>query len=155
MVRNVDLVRYCLKQKRLSCRYYHSRSVDACASQDDRTLAEIYSELASPVPKIAPSWQELSNRLLDFQDDLSGLGMRSKLFDYQRRSVATLLQKEMDMSAVPDPLYISKVDLQGNIFYLQPGRMEILRERPMVTPARAGILCEELGMILILRQLRI
>ena len=71
--------------------------------------------------------------------------MRSRLFKYQRRSVATLLQKEMNLSAIPDPLYIPKVDLHGNIFYLQPGRMEILREKPMVSPARGGILCEELG----------
>lgn len=120
-------------------------NVDILICQDYRTLAEIYSGLPSPVPLPAPGWQELSRRLLDFDDNLDGLGMRSKLFKYQRRSVATLLQKEMNLSAIPDPLYIQKADLHGNTFYLQPGRMEILRERPMVSPARGGILCEELG----------
>ncbi|KAK2466641.1 hypothetical protein APHAL10511_000899 [Amanita phalloides] len=113
--------------------------------KDDRTLAEIYSDIPSPIPTVAPGWQELSHRLLDFADDLSGLGMRSTLFKYQRRSVATLLHKEMDMSPIPDPLYIPRVDLRGDIFYLKPGQMEVLHKRPMVSPARGGILCEELG----------
>ncbi|KIL67165.1 hypothetical protein M378DRAFT_191789 [Amanita muscaria Koide BX008] len=114
-------------------------------AKDDRTLAEIYSELPSPKPFNPPRREEISSRLLHFSDDLKGLGMKSTLFQYQRQSVAALLQKEMDVSAIEDPLYVSIVDLNGNRFYLQPAKMEILCERPMVSPARGGILCEELG----------
>ncbi|PFH51695.1 hypothetical protein AMATHDRAFT_142017 [Amanita thiersii Skay4041] len=114
-------------------------------SQDHWTLAEIYSDLASPSPELAPGWEYFSTRLLHYGDDLRGLGMRSTLFYYQRRSVAMLMQKEMDTRAIPDPLYVPITGVHGEVFYLQPGKLEILRERPMVSPARGGILCEELG----------
>ena len=71
--------------------------------------------------------------------------MRSKLYRYQRRSVAAMLQKELDAQNVPDPLYISVRALDGRVFYLQPGTSEILLECPMTAPCRGGILCEELG----------
>jgi len=83
--------------------------------------------------------------LLDFEDPLDGLGMRSTLYRYQRRSVAAMLQKELDTRDVPDPLFITVKDVDDNVFYIQPGTMEILKERPMTTPCRGGILCEELG----------
>ncbi len=85
------------------------------------------------------------NRLLDTSDDLQDLGIRSTLFTYQRRSVATMLQKETMEKDVPDPLYVRVPALNEEAFYLQPGTMEILRERPMVAPSRGGVLCEELG----------
>lgn len=87
----------------------------------------------------------IASRLLDFEDSLEGLGMRSQLYTYQRRSVAAMLQKELDPRDVPDPLYIPLKTIDGKEFYLQPGTMEVLQERPMTAPCRGGILCEELG----------
>ncbi|CAA7270930.1 unnamed protein product [Cyclocybe aegerita] len=113
--------------------------------QDRRTLAEIYSELASPKVTPAPDCGGISYRLLDFEDDLDGLGMRSTLYKYQRRSVAAMLQKELDLQDVPDPLYTPVKTIEGKQFYLQPGTMEVLQECPATVPCRGGILCEELG----------
>jgi hypothetical protein len=96
-------------------------------------------------PLAAPGLGNIANRLLDFDDDLEGLGMQSELYRYQRRSVAAMLQKELDAQDVPDPLYISVRALDGRVFYLQPGTSEILLECPMTAPCRGGILCEELG----------
>jgi hypothetical protein len=87
----------------------------------------------------------MANRLLNFDDDLEGLGMQSKLYRYQRRSVAAMLRKELDGRDVPDPLYISVQALDGKVFYLQPGTSEVLLDCPMTAPCRGGILCEELG----------
>ena len=56
-----------------------------------------------------------------------------------------MLQKELDARDVQDPLFIMVKDVDDNVFYVQPGTMEILRERPMTAPCRGGILCEELG----------
>ncbi|KAF8635489.1 hypothetical protein AX17_003879 [Amanita inopinata Kibby_2008] len=114
-------------------------------TRDGLTLAEIYGDLPSPEPKLAHGCEDVNSRLLDWNDDLQGFGMRSRLYQYQRRSVATLIQKEMDPRPIPDPLYASKVDLRGEVFYYQPGKSEVYREQPMVSPARGGILCEELG----------
>jgi hypothetical protein len=71
--------------------------------------------------------------------------MRSTMYRYQRRSVSAMIQKEMDLSDVPDPLFIPLTSMSLETFYLQPGSMEILREPPMVAACRSGILCEELG----------
>lgn len=111
-------------------------------------MAEIYGDLPSPQITTSSIPSECGNivgRLLNFRDDLGGLGMRSTLYKYQRRSVASMLQKELDPRDVPDPLFIPLVGVNGEEFYFQPGTMEILRERPMVAPNRGGILCEELG----------
>ncbi|KAH6902291.1 SNF2 family N-terminal domain-containing protein [Coprinopsis sp. MPI-PUGE-AT-0042] len=102
---------------------------------DRRTLAEIYSELPSPQPVWCP----------DDEDDLDGLGLHSTLHRYQRRSVAALVQHESDTHSIENPVYLSLTTLDGRLFYFQPGTMEILLEKQMVSPCRGGILCEELG----------
>ncbi|KAG6864745.1 hypothetical protein C0991_007420 [Blastosporella zonata] len=113
--------------------------------KDHRNLAEIYGDLKSPKPTLTSGWENITSRLLDFSDDLSGLAMRSHLYNYQRRSVAAMLQKELDPTDVPDPLFISLESLAMETFYLQPGTMEVLRERPTTAASQSGILCEELG----------
>jgi SNF2-related domain len=71
------------------------------------------------------------------------------LYAYQRRTVARMLQQELDPGVAPDPLYIPihGVQLEGcnRVFYLQPSTMEILSECPLRAQAKGGILCEEMG----------
>ncbi|CAL1705728.1 unnamed protein product [Somion occarium] len=88
-------------------------------SQDDRTMAEIYSSLPSPV---ASEVSPLANAILDG----TTTRLRSELHPYQRCSVIAMLGKELSPHGVPDPLYIPirGVDVQQ---------------------MRGGILCEELG----------
>ncbi|KAH6894963.1 SNF2 family N-terminal domain-containing protein [Coprinopsis sp. MPI-PUGE-AT-0042] len=112
---------------------------------DRRTLAEIYSELPSPQPVSVPGYGGISARLLDDGDDLDGLGLHSTLHRYQRRSVAALVQHESDTHSIENPVYLPLTTLDGRLFYFQPGTMEILLEKQMVSPCRGGILCEELG----------
>ncbi|KAF8912126.1 hypothetical protein CPB84DRAFT_1761324 [Gymnopilus junonius] len=113
--------------------------------KDGRSLSDIYSDLVSPHPEPVLGYGNITERLLNFDDNLEGLGMRSILYRYQRRSVAAMLQKELDMQDVPDPLYIPLTAMDGKVLYLQPGTMEVLQERPRSSPCRGGILCEELG----------
>lgn len=88
----------------------------------------------------------MTRRLLDFSDELGNLGFRSTLHRYQRRSVAAMVQKEMDLTVEPDPLFLPVIGMNNEEFFLQPGTMELLLDRPQVAPCRGGILCEELGM---------
>ncbi|KAF8844559.1 hypothetical protein BDN67DRAFT_1000237 [Paxillus ammoniavirescens] len=110
---------------------------------DNRSMAEIYSDLRSPILESA------SGNLLSLSHHIAYgkpiWGLRSNLYGYQRQSVATMIQKEMNTGPVPDPLYITLTCMSGTKCYLQPSTMSLLRERPMVTSARGGILCEELG----------
>ncbi|KAF9469380.1 P-loop containing nucleoside triphosphate hydrolase protein [Collybia nuda] len=113
--------------------------------KDRRTLAEIYGDLQSPQVGNTQGWESITSRLLDFEDDLGGFGLRSRLYKYQRVSVTAMINRELNLNDTPDPLFISLASMRGEAFYLQPGTMEILRERPMVLASRSGVLCEELG----------
>jgi hypothetical protein len=84
-------------------------------------------------------------RLLDYNDDLEGLGFFSVLYKYQRRSIAAMVTQELDQRTIPDPLCLAVSTINGREFYLKPGTMEFLKECDMVAPTRGGILCEELG----------
>lgn len=97
----------------------------------------------SPIPVLG--FGEISSRLLNFEDRLEGLGIRTSLYRYQRRSVAAMLQRELDDRDVTDPLFIPLTAVDQKKFYLQPVSMEVRRERPMTAPCRGGILCEERG----------
>ncbi|KAF9556010.1 hypothetical protein CPC08DRAFT_711560 [Agrocybe pediades] len=115
------------------------------SQKDRRSLSDIYSNLPSPQAARIPGYEWITDRLLDFEDNLEGFGMRSSLYKYQRQSVAAMLQKELDLRPIPDPLHIPMNTLDGRVFYVQPGTAEVLLERPIVAPCRGGILCEELG----------
>lgn len=58
-----------------------------------------------------------------------------------------MLQKELDTSDDPDPLFITVYTLDSKPFYIQPGTFEILQDIPRTASCRGGILCEELGEI--------
>lgn len=114
------------------------------STQDNRSLREIYNTLSSPCV-----YRDDSSRLHPLAADiLSGgniPGLQSTLHQYQQRSVAAMIQRELDPGTVSDPLYIPIVGVDGKEFYLDPATMEVLRERPTVSQARSGILCEEMG----------
>lgn len=81
------------------------------------------------------------------RSDTRIFGMRSVLHNYQRQSVAAMLERELLPGTMPDPLYIPIHGVEQGTppWYMQPSTMEILRDRPSVERTRGGILCEELG----------
>ncbi|KAL1937641.1 hypothetical protein VTO73DRAFT_13027 [Trametes versicolor] len=97
---------------------------------DNRSLLDIYNTLPSP------SAPPIKGRIP---------GLRTKLYEYQRRSVATMVARETNPGTIEHPLYISLQGVDGKVFYMQPATMEILSELPRVSAVRGGILCEELG----------
>lgn len=95
-------------------------------------MAEIYSDLPSLVPSTISEGDEIR-------------GLRSTLYEYQRQSVAVMIEKELRNQPVQDPLYIPISSMDGKSFYFQPSTLTTMRECPMVTQCKGGILCEELG----------
>jgi SNF2-related domain len=143
-----------LSQQHVSCSCIGGIGLTLLASQDLRTLSEIYSDLPSPAVDPStflsgtdPRTQRAFRRALHWE---SPPGMRP-LYTYQRRTVARMLQQELDPGIAPDPLYIPihGVQLEASAkcktFYLQPSTMEALSECPMRSQAKGGILCEEMG----------
>ncbi|KZV71605.1 hypothetical protein PENSPDRAFT_605479 [Peniophora sp. CONT] len=113
---------------------------------DMRTMADIYADLEFPTlpsnPDSSSSLEKLASHIL------SGNGtedLTSSLYPYQQETVAAMLLREQTGVTIPDPLYIPVTGIDGTQFYLQPSTMELLRERPLVSRSRGGILCEELG----------
>ncbi|KAK7038234.1 helicase C-terminal domain-containing protein [Favolaschia claudopus] len=109
------------------------------------TLSGLYEALPSPLGEVTATSTPVTKRLLNFSDRLENLGFRTTLHRYQRRSVAAMVQKEMDLTNDPDPMFLPVVGFNNRQFFFQPGTMELLLERRLVAPCRAGILCEELG----------
>ncbi|KIY50719.1 hypothetical protein FISHEDRAFT_37708 [Fistulina hepatica ATCC 64428] len=112
-------------------------------AHDPDTLGKVYASVPSPSPNGGPGF---AGRLLDFDDDLEDLGMKTTLFRYQRRSVSAMLEIEAPVRYIPDPLFIPLPTVNGRrCLYIQPGTLELLQERPLTSTTRGGILCEELG----------
>ncbi|KAH9848857.1 P-loop containing nucleoside triphosphate hydrolase protein [Lenzites betulinus] len=97
---------------------------------DNRSLMDIYNTLTSP--SATPTKGRIP-------------GLRTKLYNYQRRSVATMIERETNPGTIEHPLYVPMKGMDGRVFYMQPATMEILSELPRVSAVRGGILCEELG----------
>ena len=74
-------------------------------------------------------------------------GMKSRLYPYQRASVAEMLQRELYPGFNADPTYLRMVGMNEKAFYLQPDTMEVLIDCPLMGQIRGGILCEELGIV--------
>ncbi|KAJ6501924.1 P-loop containing nucleoside triphosphate hydrolase protein [Mycena sanguinolenta] len=109
------------------------------------TLSGIYEDLPSPDGLVTAASTPTTRRLLNFSDTLDNFGIKTKPYRYQRRTVAAMIQKEMDLKDDPDPLFLPVTGMNNKQFFFQPGTMEVLSERPLVAPCRGGILCEELG----------
>ncbi|KAG1855044.1 hypothetical protein C8R48DRAFT_720376 [Suillus tomentosus] len=99
---------------------------------DNRTMAEIYNDLPSLVSSTIAVKHEIR-------------GLRSTLYEYQRQSVAMMIEKELSNQPVQDPLYIPISNMHGERFYFQPSTLTAARECPTVARCKGGILCEELG----------
>lgn len=95
-------------------------------------MAEIYNDLPSLVSSTIAVKHEIR-------------GLRSTLYEYQRQSVAMMIEKELSNQPVQDPLYIPISNMHGERFYFQPSTLTAARECPTVARCKGGILCEELG----------
>lgn len=111
--------------------------------QDNRTMAEIYSDL--PSPTLSPPTNENTAFFHGIASGDAIWGLKATLYGYQRHSVAVMLHKESSARPVLDPSYIAVSCMSGTRCYIQPSTMSVLRECPAYSPPRAGILCEELG----------
>lgn len=109
-------------------------------------MAEIYGDLPSPMVTLSANCghqdSEIVFELLEGQK-ISGL--RSAPYQYQRTTVAAMLDREINPGNTPDPHYIPLKGIDGKVFFFQPAKMEILRERGRIAQNRGGVLCEELG----------
>lgn len=109
-------------------------------------MAEIYSDLPSPQVDLSkPGPHPDALLAVEVIERREVRGLRSPLYRYQQDTVAAMIEREINPRNAPDPHFIPLTSMDGKVFYFQPARMEIMRERPIVTQNRGGVLCEELG----------
>lgn len=115
------------------------------------TLAEIFSSLPPPILHPSKFLQGVDPRIRRYYSQAltwnKPPGMITSLYKYQVRTVANMLQRELQPGLIPDPSYIPVRGVRDQrIFYFQPSTMEILSEPPPRYPVPSGgILCEEMG----------
>ena len=118
------------------------------ARQDNRTLLQIFNAISSP---LSSSTHE--SLLDDAYRILNGApvpGITARLHQYQRHSVAAMLQRELRLRR-PNPSYLPLHKRNGALAYLEPASMQLVDEVPTVPPAPGGILCEEMGRVNLIR----
>jgi SNF2 family DNA or RNA helicase len=112
----------------------------------EQSLLELFNSLPSPDPqpdKIEdPDTREIVRWLLE-KNDLHG--MRTKLYAYQQRSVAMMIQRESQQHKVLDARYVKVSDQEGGPWYYDRITGSSLRHAPLYDSVCGGILAEEMG----------
>jgi hypothetical protein len=123
------------------------RTFDMWATPLPHSLFWIFNTLSSPNPSAA----RISNRffrlpvnqLLDEDPYIPGL--KAKLFPYQARSVAAMIQRETSPEKVLDPRFERRVSPDGKEYFYSPRDMVFRRQPIYYEGSRGGILAETMG----------
>ena len=113
----------------------------------DESLFHIFNTLQNPDPEpnlVSDVFsRDAMELLLDQSETIQGL--RSKLFSYQRRSAAVMVQREVQPAKLIDPRFEQRVGPTGEVFYLDEHAGCLLSDKREYDEARGGILAETMG----------
>ena len=98
--------------------------------------------MPSPSLRLSPCENPVWRKIWDGQK-ISGL--RAELYPYQRHTVASMLQNEMDPTVIADPLYFPLHTVDKRSIFLCIDTIDIRLEQPTVPTVRGGVLCEGPG----------
>ncbi|KAF9302757.1 hypothetical protein BGZ74_004881 [Mortierella antarctica] len=119
-----------------------------------KRLIDIYSEMPSPSPTpdtinpLSNKVDKATQRLLDSIVDLDAPdGMRTRLYDYQKKSIWKMLKRELCPGYILDPCLIPMKDMENNDYYIDYSDtgLGIYRTPTKWDDVRGGILCEDMG----------
>ncbi len=117
------------------------------ASDDHESLFYVFNTLESPSPDPTRVLDADSRGavmdILDGSDSLHGL--KTPLYPYQKRSAATMIQRECNPAFMLDPRYETHTGPTGQQYYYDGETGNILREKILYEEARGGILAETMG----------
>ncbi|KAI1094274.1 SNF2 family N-terminal domain-containing protein [Rostrohypoxylon terebratum] len=112
---------------------------------EDNSLLTMFNNVPSPNPhpeiEQNPDTRDGMECLL--QSDIPGI--KTKLFPYQGRSAALMLQREENPQRIIDPRFQSLLDQDGKTWYFDSVSGIVLREPRYYDGVRGGILAEEMG----------
>lgn len=120
---------------------------DPWATPEDSSLFFLFNTLPSPNPQ--PSsvknryYRAAIRRLLD---GANPWGLRTPLYPYQRRSAATMLQREVEPRAQLDPRLECRTSPTGQEYYFGPRDCVFMRQPKLYDHVRGGVLAETMGL---------
>ncbi|MCJ1320791.1 hypothetical protein MMC15_006132 [Xylographa vitiligo] len=114
---------------------------------DDDSLFYIFNTLESPCPKPAMVTNAAARDVMDGL--LEGVplipGLKTKLYPYQERSAAMMVQREVSPARMLDPRLEKITNPVGTSFYYDREACTLLSERREYEEAAGGILAETMG----------
>ncbi|KAG0022803.1 hypothetical protein BGZ82_010899 [Podila clonocystis] len=134
----------------------HLTTTDSTFEQDlKKRLIDIYTEMPSPQPttdtihSLSDKVDKVTQRLLDSIIELDAPdGMRTRLYEYQKKSIWKMLKRELCPGYILDPCLIPMKDMENNEYFIDYSDTGLGIYR---TPTRrwddvrGGILCEDMG----------
>ncbi|KAI9697304.1 MAG: hypothetical protein M1836_004868 [Candelina mexicana] len=115
---------------------------------EDASLFYLFNNLPSPSPNPSDVQEKCTRRametLLNPNDTIQGL--KTRLYPYQRRAAAMMLQREANPGLGLDPRLQECVAPDGSTFYYDKEGCSIFRTSRCYESARGGILAETMGL---------
>ncbi|KAL4777959.1 P-loop containing nucleoside triphosphate hydrolase protein [Aspergillus varians] len=137
------------------------RIVDVSSTRvEDESLWYIFNTLQDPCPAVETMRNPYAkqamldmlsvtspyeNELQEGQAFTGVLGLKTPLYPYQRRSAATMIQREVQPHRMLDPRLQPHTSPIGQEYYYDREKGSIVREKKMYSEACGGILAETMG----------
>ena len=114
---------------------------------EDDSLFYIFNTLSSPKPDPSRILDSYSRHAIEglLKSPSAVPGLKTRLYPYQQRSAATMIERETQPVRVLDPRLEMRVNPTGQAFYHDQEAGLLLRERKEYDEARGGILAETMG----------
>jgi hypothetical protein len=112
------------------------------------SLFWMFNTMDSPNPDPNASWIQDENIKYLLQRVLGSesiSGMKSKPYEYQKRSIAMMLQRELAPAKSVDSRLKTMFAPSGEVYYLDQETCELFQEPSYYDDVRGGILAEEMG----------
>ncbi|KAK8069108.1 hypothetical protein PG994_005724 [Apiospora phragmitis] len=113
---------------------------------DELSLLERFNQFPSPDPQIHHIPNAFGKGLISDVLNSDIFGIKTTLIPIQRKSVAEMLRRELVPRRVLDPRLLERTDQNGNSWYSDFVRGEVLKEPRYYDAIRGGLLCEEMGL---------
>lgn len=110
-------------------------------SAEDESLWYIFNTLQDPCPQVEhmnDHWAQRAMEQLLSEDHFTDLGLKTKLYPYQRRSAATMVQREAQPARMLDPRLQAYQSLNGHEYYYDKEDAYITLEKVLYSEACGG-----------------
>ncbi|KAF2460627.1 hypothetical protein BDY21DRAFT_298762 [Lineolata rhizophorae] len=123
---------------------------DRWASKEECSLFYLFNTLPSPQPRPEAVDDDFASNsmheLLDYGGPSSFRGLKTTLYPYQARSVASMIQRESSSELRLDPRLEHRTDMNGEPYYYNPRDAEFRCSPRYFESIRGGILAETMGL---------